>query len=183
MSFTIGSHLKQVKEAIRAAAAAANDSILVVSTSGISVKSTTDLVKGTVTPTATAQVYLVSTAGASLAAPQDLIQGGSFAGFVDVTAGANVTGFTVPATYKAAKFLAYIYRDATSDLYEVVELNLVNKAGTWTIATADAVGDDSAVDFSVSSSGGVGQVRYASTTIAGHSATLSTIEWKLISYI
>jgi len=183
MAFEIGSHLKQIKQAIRTAAAAANDSVLVVSASGLSVKSTTDLVKGTVTPTATNQVYLVSTAGASLAAPQDLIQGGSFAGFVDVTAGADVTGFTVPAAYKAARFIAYIYRDATTDLYESVELALVNKAGTWILAQADAVGDNTAVDFAVTSSGGVGQIRYVSTTIAGHSATLSNIQWKLVSYI
>jgi hypothetical protein len=158
MTFEIGSHLKQIKEMIRAAAASTAtstaDKVLVVSTTGVTVKSAEQLTQST-----------------------------RFSGFVNVTAGADVTGFTVPAAYLAAKYLVRVYRDATSDLFEVVELNLVNKAGTWVIATVDAVGDDSAVDFAVTSSGGVGQVRYASTTIAGHVAASSYIEWKLISYI
>jgi hypothetical protein len=158
MTFPIGSHLKQIKKFIRDAAAATAtataDKVLVVTTTGISVKSA-----------------------------EQITQSARFSGFVDVTAGADVTGFTIPAAYLAAKYLVRVYRDATSDLFEVVELNLVNKAGTWVVATADAVGDDSAVDFAVTSNAGVGQIRYASTTIAGHVAASSYIEWKLISYI
>lgn len=132
----------------------------------------------------TANQVLTSTAtGFSWKAPTAIAPTSSFAGFVDVTAGADVTGFTLPSTAKAAKALVHVYRDATSDLYEVVELNFVNKAGTWAVLTLGAVGDDSAVDFAVTSSGGVCQLRYAATTKAGHAASTSVISWQITQII
>lgn len=152
--FTIGSFLKQLKEMVRSSAAGAADSVLVVGSSGLTVRN-----------------------------PVDLVQLSAFFGFVDEATAEAVVGFTIPANYSSAKYLVNILRDADTPLYETVELNLVNKDGTWNITTLGAVGDNTAVDFSVGSSEGVGQIKYTSTTVAGHSADTSAIAWKLISYL
>jgi hypothetical protein len=129
------------------------------------------------------QVLTATTTGFAWVAPTALAPTSSFAGFVNVTAGDDVVGFTLPSTAKAAKALVRVYRDATTDLWEAVELNFVNKNGTWVVLTLGAVGDDSAVDFAVTSSGGVCQVRYAATTKAGHTAATSTISWQITQII
>lgn len=73
----------------------------------------------------------------------------------------DVTGLVFTKTGKA---IVHIFVDATASLYEAVELLVVNKGATFDITQGPAVGDNSLVDFTITSAG---QVQYTSGSYAG----------------
>ena len=98
----------------------------------------------------------------------------SFAGAAGVT-DQDVTGLAFAATTQSAKVLVSVYRDATSDLYEVFDMLLINIGSDWEIAYS-SLGQSSGIDFDIDAAG---QVTYTSTTPAGHVAT--TIKFRAIT--
>ncbi len=80
------------------------------------------------------------------------------------TIAANVTGLAfAAATVRSFSALVSVEIDATADLYEQFNLSGINKGGTFAMSV-DSVGDNSAVVFSITSTG---QVQYTSTSTAG----------------
>lgn len=99
---------------------------------------------------------------------------GQSASFVDnQSTPADVTGFIAP-TVLSSKFLVGIYREATTNLYESLEVLVVKKGSSYEISVS-GVGDNSGVTFFITATG---QIQYISTSVAGHNATNSKIYWK-----
>jgi hypothetical protein len=88
---------------------------------------------------------------------------------------ADVTGLLF--TSKAIKVWLTVTIDATVDLYEFFELSIVKKGATWGIFVIGE-GDDSLVDFSITSGG---QIQYTSGNISGHVST--TFDYKYIEIV
>lgn len=86
---------------------------------------------------------------------------------------ADVTGFIVPSVL-SSKYLVGIYREATANLYESLEVLVVKKGSSYEISVS-GVGDNSGVSLSITAGG---QIQYTSTSVAGHNATNSKIYWK-----
>jgi len=82
----------------------------------------------------------------------------------------DVTGLAFDnATVRSFKVLMSVLVDATSDLYEAVELLGVQKGSTWDM-TVESAGDNTEFTFDITPAG---QVQYSSATYAGFStATL-----------
>lgn len=85
----------------------------------------------------------------------------------------DVTGFVV-ANSLSSKYLVGVYREATANLYESLELLVVKKGSSYQISVT-GVGDESGVALSITTAG---QIQYTSTSVAGHNATNSKIFWK-----
>lgn len=98
---------------------------------------------------------------------------GNFAFADNQSAPANVTGFIVSSSL-SSRYLVGIYREATSNKYETLDVLVVKKGSSYSISTT-GVGDDSGVSLSITAAG---QIQYTSTTAAGHNATNSKIYWK-----
>lgn len=82
---------------------------------------------------------------------------------------ADVTGFAFAnGVARSFKALASVEIDATADLYEVFDIQAVQKGATWDLA-AVSTGDNSGVTFSITNAG---QVQYASGNSAGFVAGL-----------
>jgi hypothetical protein len=83
---------------------------------------------------------------------------------------ANVTGLAFANGSVRAGFVRYsIFIDATSDLYEAGELELIQRGADWVISQ-ETTGDNSLVSFDVDNSG---QVTYTSSNLGGFvSATM-----------
>ena len=92
----------------------------------------------------------------------------SFSAANNQAAAANVTGFAfAEATTRSFRAIVSVSIDATADLYEQFELRGLQKAtGTW-VLSANSIGDVSNVTFSITSSGGNGQIQYTSGNEAG----------------
>lgn len=101
--------------------------------------------------------------------------GGEFAFADNQSTPVNVTGFTAANTL-SSKYLVGIYREATANKYETLEVLVVKKSSTYNISVT-GVGDDSGVTLSITNAG---QIQYTSTTEAGHNATNSKIYWKQV---
>ena len=82
----------------------------------------------------------------------------------------NVTGLTFAnGTVRGAKVQYSIFVDATSNLYESGELELIQRGTNW-VVSRENTGDDSLVDFDVTTAG---QVQYTTPLYAGFtSATM-----------
>lgn len=77
---------------------------------------------------------------------------------------ADVTGFLFSnASVRAFRALVSVSLDATSDLFEVYELLGIQKGATWNMSQV-STGDDSGVDFTITT---LGQVQYTSANSAG----------------
>ena len=97
----------------------------------------------------------------------------SFSAANNQSAAANVTGFSFSNSV-VRSFSAHVsvFRDATSDLYESINILGVQKGSDWDISIS-RVGDDSGIEFTITTSG---QIQYTSTNLAGHVA--STIKFR-----
>lgn len=98
---------------------------------------------------------------------------GSFSFADNQSTPVNVTGFTAPSVL-SSKYLVGIYREATANKYETLEVLIVKRASDYQLAIV-AVGDLSGVSLSITAGG---QIQYTSTAAAGHNATNSKIYWK-----
>lgn len=77
---------------------------------------------------------------------------------------ANVTGFIIPtASIRTFKALVSVTVDATSDLYEQIEIIGINRGGTWSLFFVQ-FGDNSGVTFTITAAG---QIQYSSTSYSG----------------
>lgn len=91
----------------------------------------------------------------------------SFSGANNQVAAADVTGFLFAnANIRSFKALISVHVDATSPLYESIDLQAVQKGSSWDFTTA-STGDVSNVVFTVAASG---QVQYTSDNYAGFNA-------------
>lgn len=100
----------------------------------------------------------------------------SFSAANNQAAAADVTGFYFNlSNVRSFKALASVYIDATSDLFEAIEVNGMNKGSDWVI-TLEHTGDNSGISLSITS---LGQIQYTSTNVTGFSA--STIKFRAIS--
>ena len=103
--------------------------------------------------------------------PRKVIIGGekdiketSFSGSNNVSAPANVTGLVFSnSEVRAATIVVGVDLQATADKYEVFELSVVQKGSDWDLAHK-SLGDESGVEFSITSSG---QIQYTSPDSAG----------------
>lgn len=97
----------------------------------------------------------------------------SFSAANNQAAPADVTAFAFAnASVRAFKALVSVSLDATTDLFETFELQGIQKGASWEMSQS-SVGDDSGVDFSITSSG---QVQYVSANSAGFVS--NTIKFK-----
>ncbi len=79
-------------------------------------------------------------------------------------AAANVTGFAFAnGTVRSFSAIASVEIDATADLFEVFEINGIQKGASWDISITNA-GDNSLVDFTITSAG---QLQYTSGNYSG----------------
>lgn len=96
---------------------------------------------------------------------------GSFAAANNQTVAANVTNLDV-SQFKGGKIDIMVEIDATADLYEKHSLEFISKAGAYEVVSTDFGGDESNVDFTMTSGG---QVQYTSGNEAGFVS--STFTW------
>lgn len=87
---------------------------------------------------------------------------GTFAAANNQTTAANVTGISLSGV-RAAKVLISVAIDATADLFESFTLDIVQRGADFDIAQS-SVGDESNVDFSITSGG---QLQYTSGNESG----------------
>lgn len=88
----------------------------------------------------------------------------SFAMSANVTIPADVTGLSFSnATVRSFDALVSVEIDATAGLYETFRILGIQKNGSWDISV-EATGDDSQVDFTITSAG---QIQYTSIAYAG----------------
>lgn len=77
---------------------------------------------------------------------------------------ANITGLAFAnGVVRSFKAIVSIYIDASSDLFEVFELNGIQRGSDW-VMSIESEGDDSGLTFSITNAG---QIQYTSTNVAG----------------
>jgi hypothetical protein len=102
----------------------------------------------------------------SSGSPSD-IQETSFALANNQASAANVTGLAFAnASVRSFQAFVSVQVDATSDLFEVFELNGVQRGADWSMSV-EANGDDSQVNFTITNAG---QVQYTSGNYTGFTA-------------
>lgn len=100
----------------------------------------------------------------------------SFSAANNQAVAANVTGLAFAnGTVRAASVLLSVYVDATTDLFEVFTLKLIQKAAAWTMAP-ESTGDTSGFVFTVTSAG---QVQYTNNNYTGF--TSATLKFRAIT--
>lgn len=100
----------------------------------------------------------------------------SFAAANNITVAENVTGLAFAnATVRSFKAIVSVEIDADVDLYEVFELVGIQKAADWQMSVT-SVGDESNVDFTITSAG---QVQYTSGNETGYVS--SAIKFRAIT--
>jgi hypothetical protein len=105
----------------------------------------------------------VDTIIAGITSPGDL-DDTAFSFANNQSAAANVTGFAFAnATVRSFKALVSVSVDATTDLFEVVEIEGIHKGSEWDYSISTA-GDVTGVVFSITSAG---QIQYTSPSFAG----------------
>jgi hypothetical protein len=77
---------------------------------------------------------------------------------------ANVTGLAFTSDVRGFRALLTVTIDATTDLFQTLELIGIRKGSTWSIASLGAVGDVIDVSFNITNGG---QVTYTSSTYSG----------------
>lgn len=88
----------------------------------------------------------------------------SFSGANNQSILANVTNLAFSATsVRSAQVVASIYVNATTPLYEAVEMSIVNKGGVF-FMSVNGTGDNTGVSFDITNAG---QVQYTSNNYAG----------------
>jgi hypothetical protein len=112
---------------------------------------------------------------ATVSSPNDIDET-SFVGANNQVSAANVTGFLFNnANVRGFKALVTASVDATSDLFESFELIAIQRGADW-VMSQTSVGDDSQVDFTITTGG---QVQYVSGNYAGFSSL--TIKFRAIT--
>lgn len=102
----------------------------------------------------------------------------SFTGVAGATSAA-VTGFSFnELVVRSFKGQISVSRTATSPLFEVFEILGLNLGGAWEI-TYSSLGDSSGITFDIDNDG---QLRYSSTSPAGHTATVMSFR-ALVTHI
>ena len=105
----------------------------------------------------------VDTIIAGITSPGDL-DDTAFSFANNQSAAANVTGFAFAnATVRSFKALVSVSVDATTDLFEVVEIEGIHKGSEWDYSIS-TTGDVTGVVFSITSTG---QIQYTSPSFAG----------------
>lgn len=100
----------------------------------------------------------------------------SFSAANDQSVAANITGLSFASgTVRSFSALVSVNIDATSDLFESFELLGINKGSGFDMSVT-RVGDDSGVDFSITSAGAV---QYVSTNISGFVS--NTVKFRAIT--
>jgi hypothetical protein len=100
----------------------------------------------------------------------------SFSGANNQTSAADITGLVFsPSVVRSAKVIASVYVDASSDLYESIELEITNKSSTFVMSTSGS-GDNSLVSFSITNAG---QVQYTSGNYSGFASL--TIKFRALT--
>jgi len=100
------------------------------------------------------------------------INTGTFAAANNQTSAANVTGLSFAnSAFRAAEITLSIFIDATTDLFAIYKIHVIQKSSSWEISS-EYTGDVTGVIFSITSAG---QVQYTSTNISGFSS--STFKW------
>ena len=98
----------------------------------------------------------------SKVSPGDL-QETSFSG-ISGASSANVTGLSFPnASVRSFKAHVSVSVDATSDLFEIFEIEGIQRGADWQI-TVNSSGDDTNVDFNITNTG---QITYSSPVYSG----------------
>lgn len=88
----------------------------------------------------------------------------SFSAANNQAVAANVTGLAFAnGVVRSFRTHVSVTIDATADLFEVFELNGIQKGADWDLAVS-SVGDDSGIVFSITPAG---QIQYTSTNLAG----------------
>lgn len=88
----------------------------------------------------------------------------SFAGANNQSSFANVSGLAFSAaSVRSAQVVASVYVNATTPLYQAVEMSIINKGGTFAMSV-NGTGDNSGVTFDITNSG---QVQYTSSNYTG----------------
>jgi hypothetical protein len=88
----------------------------------------------------------------------------------------SITGFTFSnATVRSFKATVSVSIDADSNLYEVFEINGIQKDSAWDLAVS-SVGDNTGIFFSITSAG---QVQYTSSSYSGF--ILGTMKFKALT--
>ena len=100
----------------------------------------------------------------------------SFAASNDVSSPTDVTSFAF-ANGSVRSFSAHVsvFRDATSDVFEVIELKGVQRGSDWAMSDS-RTGDTSGIEFTITTAG---QIQYTSSDLSGHVA--STIKFRAIT--
>ena len=88
----------------------------------------------------------------------------SFAGANNQSSFANVTGLAFSAaSVRSVQVVASVYVNATTPLYQAVEMSIINKGGSFAMSV-NGTGDNSGVTFDITNSG---QVQYTSSNYTG----------------
>lgn len=99
----------------------------------------------------------------------------SFSGANNQSSPANVTGFAFAnGSVRSFQALVSVAIDATADVFEVFELNGVQRGADWALSY-DSTGDTSGYAFSITTAG---QIQYTSTNLAGFVS--STVKFRAI---
>lgn len=100
----------------------------------------------------------------------------SFSAANNVSSPANVTGLAFAnGVVRSAKIMASVYVNATSPLYEVFDMMLIQRASDWVLSTT-ANGDASGFAFTVTNAG---QIQYTDSNYSGFTA--ATVKFRAIT--
>lgn len=117
----------------------------------------------------------IQTTGTPASSPGDLNET-SFSAANNQGTPADITGFVFSnATVRSFNALVSVSIDATSDLFEVFEMNGIQKSASWELVQSSG-GDTSGITFSITSAG---QIQYTSTNVAGFVS--NTIKFRAIT--
>lgn len=101
---------------------------------------------------------------------------GSFSAANNQTTAANVTNLDV-SSYKGARVELTVEIDATADLFEKFQLDIMNKSTDFDMVV-ESLGDTSNITFTITSAG---QVQYTSGNEAGFVS--STFTWAIVKVV
>lgn len=95
------------------------------------------------------------------------IHSGSFSAANNQSGATDVAGLSL-AGFRGAKVVISVFIDASPNLHEIFTLDIIQRNGTFDYSQS-SVGDESNVDFSVTSGG---QIRYTSGNESGYSSSV-----------
>lgn len=112
--------------------------------------------------------------GGSSGSPGDITET-SFPASNNITSPTNVTGFIFGNTVRSFQALVSIYVNATSPLYEELELSGIQTGNNWN-TSATGMGDRSGFNFDITNAG---QITYTNNNYPGF--TSATVKFRAIT--